>query len=27
MKLIQALEMCYSKHEDMPTKKHGNIPL
>jgi len=26
-KLIEALEMCSSKHEDMPTKKHGNIPL
>jgi len=27
MKLIQALEMTRNKQEDIPPKKHGNIPL
>lgn len=27
IKLIQALEMLYNKHEERPHKKHGNIPL
>ncbi|MBP1969682.1 propionyl-CoA carboxylase beta chain [Virgibacillus natechei] len=27
IKLVQALEMLYNKHEERPKKKHGNIPL
>ena len=27
IKLIQALDMLSTKHEDRPYKKHGNIPL